>query len=410
MNDSFLRARVEQYYATMPLLFADAEDYGPLRLFVRREPGASSSAGPYHARPSSAGADAADIARVRARQRELGVPDAFEWLAEVVPSFRPQIDAAGLAVTERPLMALDPRHPVGRQSLPPGVAIRVLDADDPTLPTVLAVSRLAFADEGAPPGSAGSRDLSTIAAELTADGTVAMTRSGIRLGHKTVAAACGPDGSPLGAGHYHPAEGTSSSTTRARSEGAAVTTTQPCRADKSPATTTAPIKTQNQNSLMSSTQVVGWPSRQRAGHLAGRDTSDRGELGGQLVDRAGTRGEQRNRPSRRPRHPALVQCRNQAGAQQRRLPRSGRTHHDLHAATRSVQPGEASDQLVRQRLTAEEPLRILVLEAGQTSVRPGPAGPASWGSPHPAPRVQPLLPGPAVTHPTTTPATERGQP
>lgn len=41
---------------------------------------------------------AADIARVRARQRELGVPEAFEWLAEVAPGLRARIEAAGLPV------------------------------------------------------------------------------------------------------------------------------------------------------------------------------------------------------------------------------------------------------------------------------------------------------------------------
>ncbi|MEU7060245.1 hypothetical protein [Streptomyces sp. NPDC046197] len=38
MSDS-LPARIEQYYATVPLLFADVEEFGPLRLFVRKEPG-----------------------------------------------------------------------------------------------------------------------------------------------------------------------------------------------------------------------------------------------------------------------------------------------------------------------------------------------------------------------------------
>ncbi|MFF2061286.1 hypothetical protein ACFVWZ_05690 [Streptomyces sp. NPDC058200] len=73
------------------------------------------------------------------RQRELGVPEAFEWLAEVTPSLRGRIEEAGLLVAERPLMVLDPHHPLPPQRLPHGVTIRALDAGDPALPAVLAL-------------------------------------------------------------------------------------------------------------------------------------------------------------------------------------------------------------------------------------------------------------------------------
>ncbi|MET9517973.1 GNAT family N-acetyltransferase [Streptomyces sp. NPDC002994] len=210
MSQPSLRERIEQYYAAVPLLFAEAEEFDSLCLFVRKETGAPFYGGPYHARPASAGAvtaTAADIARVRARQRELGVPEAFEWLAEVTPSLRARIEAAGLPVMERPLMTLDPHRPLPPQSLPPGVTIRVLEADDPALPAVLAIPQLAFAAEGTALGSAGCAELAVAAEKLTADGTVAMTRPFLRSGHKTLAAAFAPDGTPLAAGHYHPAHG-----------------------------------------------------------------------------------------------------------------------------------------------------------------------------------------------------------
>ncbi|WP_372341257.1 GNAT family N-acetyltransferase [Streptomyces sp. CC224E] len=206
-----LRARVEQYYATVPLLFADAEDFGPLRLFVRRQPGAPYYGGPGHAQPTAEGASAvtaADIARVRSRQRELGVPEAFEWLAEIAPGLRDRIEAAGLPVAERPLMALDPHHPPTQRPVPDGVKLRVLAADDPALPAVLALPRLAFAEQGTAVGSAGRKELSVVADELTKDGTVTAIRPAIRAGHKTIIAALDPDGTPLAVGHYHPANGT----------------------------------------------------------------------------------------------------------------------------------------------------------------------------------------------------------
>jgi ribosomal protein S18 acetylase RimI-like enzyme len=206
-----LRARIEQYYATVPLLFADAEEFGPLRLFVRRKPGAPYYGGPGHAQPTAEGASAvaaADIAQVRARQRELGVPEAFEWLAEVAPGLRARIEAAGLPVTERPLLVIDPHHPVAQRPVPDGVKLHVLTADDPALPAALALPRLAFAEEGTAVGSAGHEELSVVADELAKDGTVTSIRPTIRAGHKTIIAALAPDGTPLAVGHYHPANGT----------------------------------------------------------------------------------------------------------------------------------------------------------------------------------------------------------
>ncbi|WP_030243030.1 MULTISPECIES: GNAT family N-acetyltransferase [unclassified Streptomyces] len=210
MSDS-LRARIEQYYATVPLLFSEAEEFGPLRLFVRRKPGAPYYGGPSHAQPTAGGASAvtaADIARVRARQRELGVPEAFEWLAEVAPRLRSGVEAAGLPVAERPLMVLDPHHQLQPQPLPEGVTLRALTADDPALPAALALPRLAFAKEGTAVGPAGRKELSEVAGELTENGTVATVRPTIRAGHKTLVAALAPDGTPLAVGHYHPANAT----------------------------------------------------------------------------------------------------------------------------------------------------------------------------------------------------------
>ncbi|HET6636941.1 MAG TPA: GNAT family N-acetyltransferase, partial [Streptomyces sp.] len=104
MGEAELRDRIERYYASVPLHFADSEDFGSLRLFVRKQPGAPYYGGPNHAQPAVAGeAEVApeDVARVRARQRELGVPEAFEWLAEIVPGLRARMEADGRRVAER---------------------------------------------------------------------------------------------------------------------------------------------------------------------------------------------------------------------------------------------------------------------------------------------------------------------
>ncbi|MFD3654835.1 GNAT family N-acetyltransferase [Streptomyces sp. NPDC058620] len=210
MTEPSLRARIEHFYATVPLVFAEAEAYGPLRLFVRGPAGAPYYGGPSHARPTAAGAatvTGADIARVRGRQRELGVPEAFEWLDEVAPSMRGLIEGAGLPVLERPLMVLDPHHPLPPPPLPVGVTLRALDADDPALPAALALPRLAFADAGTAVGSAGRGELALVAAKLVDDGTLAAVRPVLRDGHKVLVAALAADGTPLAVGHYHPADG-----------------------------------------------------------------------------------------------------------------------------------------------------------------------------------------------------------
>ncbi|MFH0175060.1 GNAT family N-acetyltransferase [Streptomyces cacaoi] len=210
-----LRDRIERYYAIVPLLFADAEEFGPLRLFVRKDPGAPYYGGPSHAQPTgTASVGAADIARVRARQRELGVPEAFEWLAESAPELRARIEAAGLLVLRRPLMVLPPHHALPPQPLPDGVTLRALTADDPVLPAALALPRLAFAkvplaaEPGPATGPSDRAELSRLAEALTGDGTVAAVRPTIRAGHKTLVAALAPDGTPLAIGHYHPANAT----------------------------------------------------------------------------------------------------------------------------------------------------------------------------------------------------------
>ncbi|MEU8589081.1 GNAT family N-acetyltransferase [Streptomyces sp. NPDC048664] len=217
MSDT-LRDRIERYYATVPLSFAVAEDFGTLRLFVREGPGTPYYGGPSHAQPTGRGTvdtidvdaatvDVGDIARVRARQRELGVPEAFEWLAETAPGMRGLMEAAGLPVLERPLMVLEPHRALSATPLPGGATLRVVTADDPVLPAVLALPRLAFAQQDTEVGPAGRAELLRVAGEVRADGTVDAVRPTLAAGHKTLIAALGPDGTPLAAGHYHPAAG-----------------------------------------------------------------------------------------------------------------------------------------------------------------------------------------------------------
>ncbi|CAM5678183.1 hypothetical protein SGLAM104S_03643 [Streptomyces glaucescens] len=202
MSEPSLLDRLQRYYAAVPLLFAGAEEFGSLRLFVRKEAGAPYYGGPAHAQPAGDGeVTAEDVVRVRARQRELGVPEAFEWLAEAAPGMRRVVEGAGLPVAERPLMVLDGEP--ASVTLPDGVSLRVVGDDDPLLPAVLAVPRLAFGEAD----STGRDALARAAAEVVADGTLDAVRPTLRDGRKVLVAAVGPEGVPLAVGHYHPAVG-----------------------------------------------------------------------------------------------------------------------------------------------------------------------------------------------------------
>src|SRR6476661_4562678 len=106
-----------------------------------------SSAGPgrtYYAQPTNGSMSPpsrSDIDAVVRRQRELGVPQEFEWVHETSPLLGGIARDAGLSVRELPLMTL--RAP-GFAAVPNGYRIRVLPADDPSVPAALAAIGVAF--------------------------------------------------------------------------------------------------------------------------------------------------------------------------------------------------------------------------------------------------------------------------
>lgn len=82
--------RLESFYDAVPRHGARVEEHGPLRLFVQ-----DGGPWPYYARPSPGGGtvSADDVLVVRARQRELGVPEAFEWVEDATPLARAATEA-----------------------------------------------------------------------------------------------------------------------------------------------------------------------------------------------------------------------------------------------------------------------------------------------------------------------------
>ncbi|MEH6377936.1 GNAT family N-acetyltransferase [Streptomyces sp. KLMMK] len=181
--------RLEDYYDSVPRSAARAEDFGPLTLFVREGDG-----WPYYARPSRgpAGAgpvSAADVLRVRARQRELGLPESFEWVAETTPALRAAVEEAGLTVHAHPLMVLEPGSTTATAAPPEGLAVRLLGPDDPALPSAVAVGPLAFGQLGTAVGTTGTEELAAAERATVQDGAADRLAARIRAGLTVMAAA-----------------------------------------------------------------------------------------------------------------------------------------------------------------------------------------------------------------------------
>lgn len=195
--------RVDRYCDSAPRGGGRAEDFGALTLFVREDGG-----GPYYARPKPGAAlppSRAEVDAVLARQRELGVPEAFEWLGATAPGLRGLLEQAGLTVGEHPLLALPLSAPVAAGETP---TVRLVGAEDPALAQVIAAQYLGF---GTPDTAVGTVSVDALAAEAearSADGTVARARARITAGLTAFAAAFDGD-LPVAAGQHNPVGGTS---------------------------------------------------------------------------------------------------------------------------------------------------------------------------------------------------------
>ncbi|MEU1809742.1 GNAT family N-acetyltransferase [Micromonospora sp. WMMD1076] len=159
--------RLERFYDAVPRDGARTEDHGALVLFVRDGGG-----WPFYARPrlDATGAPTlADVTAVRARQRELGLPEAFEWVHEHQPDLLAVARSAGLSVLEAPLMLLEPERLPGPGTFS-DVPVRVLDPGDPGFAADIALRRavaaVGFANGGTARGDAGPAERDAALAQL----------------------------------------------------------------------------------------------------------------------------------------------------------------------------------------------------------------------------------------------------
>lgn len=163
--------RVEQYFDAVPRTDARVEEIGSLTLFVGSGPWS------YYARPRLGvrAVDPVDVGRARARMRELGVPQAFEWVAETTRSMRTVVTRAGLSIVEGPLLvAADPVDVMP----PSGVRLFLVGADEPDLGDYLALAARALSvladDHGAgkPTTKASEADVAHLRTRISDGRTV----------------------------------------------------------------------------------------------------------------------------------------------------------------------------------------------------------------------------------------------
>ncbi len=200
MSDYEIIERIDAFCDAAPRRRANAEPLGSLMLFVPAGPG-----WPYYARPRRDSTDpvtVADVRRVRARQRELLIPESFEWIEEVTPDLAAVAASAGLAVHSHPLLTLST---LVQPPAPPRATIRIVSPDDPELVMAWAVPGVAFGHPGTGIGEAGVTERDKIAAGHDGS-TMGLLRERLESGESVLAAAFDPAG-PLAAGSYQLVDG-----------------------------------------------------------------------------------------------------------------------------------------------------------------------------------------------------------
>jgi GNAT superfamily N-acetyltransferase len=216
--------RIDAFCDAVPRQRARAETVGSLLLFIP-----IGSGYPYYARPRVGVRPAVtvgDVRAVRARQRELLIPESFEWIEQCAPEMAASATAAGLLVHAHPLLVLGSLAAPPR--LPPRISAGVIDADDADVVLAWSVPGVAFGHPGTNIGAAGVTERDKIAANYDA-ATIDMLRERLKTGASVLAAAWGPNG-PLAAGSYQLLDGVAEITgigvlpaSRRRGLGAAVT-------------------------------------------------------------------------------------------------------------------------------------------------------------------------------------------
>src|SRR4029078_7737858 len=132
----------------------------------------------------------------------LGVPEAFEWVAETTPHLVEAATASGLVVHQLPRMVLDTATVRAAPALD-GITARLVDETD-DLGRISDVGRLAFGAPGTAIGDVRPSDFLARGADA-----VECLRDRLRRGLTVTAAAFNGDGDPVSSGSHQPLGGVS---------------------------------------------------------------------------------------------------------------------------------------------------------------------------------------------------------
>ena len=196
MSDDEIIGRIDAFCDAVARKRARAELIGALVLFVPVGAGF-----PYYARPRLGDrprATVGDVRSARARQRELLLPESFEWVERTAPDLASAAAEAGLTVHAHPLLVLDSL--VRAPRVPERNRVRIVGPGDPDLILAWAVPRVAFGYPGMAVGEITVTERDKVAADHDA-GTMELLRERLRSGRSVLATAVGPNG-PLAAGSY----------------------------------------------------------------------------------------------------------------------------------------------------------------------------------------------------------------
>jgi len=179
---------IEACYDAIPRVGgARVEPVGPFELFLRDGAG-----WPLYARPrlGTTAVTADDVARVLARQQELGAPRAIEWVHDLLPPLLPLVEATGLKVLRAPLLVLDALAPA-----PTNATLTLLDPDAPDFADRWAVSSavaaIGFGAEGTAVGTAGPAERDAAIAPIRPE-MLAFARQNLRQPDRAEAIAMTP--------------------------------------------------------------------------------------------------------------------------------------------------------------------------------------------------------------------------
>jgi ribosomal protein S18 acetylase RimI-like enzyme len=194
--------RLEAYYDAAPRGAVPPEDFGSLTLFLQDGDG-----WPFYARPTPghpAQPTLGDVAAVRLRQRELGLPEAFEWVHETTPGLRDAAARSGLHVHAHPLMVLDTEEFRAAERPEPAaeVEVRRVAHDAIDLAVVHSVPAVAFSEPGTAVGLGGP-ELRDAAAPGHRPEQLRYVGERLRTGRTVTFAAYGAKG-PLAVGSHQP--------------------------------------------------------------------------------------------------------------------------------------------------------------------------------------------------------------